>query len=102
MESSVRVAHFRPTGGVLVQRELESGRSLLAVYSHFDGPVWTTQPNVVAGGRGTLLNLQLVQSESGRLVPISHEPSSRGAKRDWLGKGINHDWISAGCGEQFW
>jgi hypothetical protein len=34
---------------VLVQREMESVRSLLASIAVFEGPVWTTPLNIIAG-----------------------------------------------------
>src|SRR5688572_27951166 len=47
---------------VLVQREMESRRSLLASIEPFRGPSLRTPPNVVAG-QASLLNLQLISKE---------------------------------------
>jgi len=49
---------------MLVQREMESGRFLLASIAVFDIRVCTTLLNVAAGGRGTLLKLQLVSKRN--------------------------------------
>jgi hypothetical protein len=46
-----------------VQREMESRAFPVSVYSHFEGPVWTTPPNVVAG-QASLLELQLVSKRN--------------------------------------
>lgn len=47
---------------VLVQREMESGRCLLASIAISRAPVWKTPTNLVAG-KLTLLNLQLVSKK---------------------------------------
>jgi len=53
---------FAGSQDVLVQREMESGRPCYGVYSHFEGPVWTTPSNVV--GQTSMLTLQLVSKRN--------------------------------------
>ncbi len=60
----------------------------------FGGPVWKTPPNVVAGsGQGRTAEAATgFKKEITLAGPPIHTPftQGRGAKRNWLGKGINH------------
>ena len=64
-------AHQRPSVGPAVDTFTITEATILTTSvpwvcagSHFDGPVWTTPPNVVAGGQRTLLKLQLVSKKN--------------------------------------
>ena len=56
------------------QREMESCRSPLASIQPFRRSSLDDTPNVVAGGQGALLNLQLVSKENQRAGPPIHTP----------------------------
>jgi hypothetical protein len=83
---------------VLVQREMESQRSLLASITAISAAQFGRHHHVVAGGQGRLLKLQLVSTKgkSGWLAPQATRRETRLAR-----KGINYDQSRRAAAESF-